>query len=408
MIRILHTADWHLGQTLAGFDRSAEHEAALRQLLDWIVSRDVDALIVAGDVFHTANPPVAAQHMLFRFLREIAEAAPRTDVIVIAGNHDSGSRLELPAALAAPQIRIYGAPGRRHGGVDPEATLAPLTNARGEVAAIAAALPYPRPGDLADFGPGATGEGASPKASQGASEGASQAPPIAERGDARRPVKAFLCSAAAAAARRWPGAPLVVVTHLHVTGGLGGGEEERPILIGGEPSIPLSDFPPGAAYVALGHLHRPQTLQGAPRAVYAGPPIPLSNDEAAHVQSAALVEISPRDARDADGVHLEIERLPFQRTRGFLRAPERGAAPPAALETILRNLAARVREDPEARAAPPFLEVCVALDAPEPDLRRKVDLALADAPVRLTRIRRERPAAQKKAAEDGADAPRAG
>ncbi|MEL6980702.1 MAG: hypothetical protein AAGM38_18840, partial [Pseudomonadota bacterium] len=197
-----------------------------------------------------------------------------------------------------------------------------------------------------------------------------------------RPVRAYLRSGADAAARNWPGAPLIVMTHLHVEGGLGGAESERRVLIGGEEAIPLSDFPDETAYVALGHLHRPQTLKGAPLARYPGPLIPLSLDEARHEQSVSLLTFEEGAPRPT------LEILPLPRPRAFHRAPERGALAPDAAIAALERLAASLSRDPDAAAWPPFIDVALRLSQPEPDLRRRVEAALGAAPALLARIRR--------------------
>lgn len=385
-MRILHSADWHLGQTLHGFDRVEEHKAALDALLEHCRAAEADALIVAGDVYHAANPPLDAQRMFFDFLRRFRQARPKAAFIAIAGNHDSGSRLELPLALGAEgDLRILGAPPRKGGRPDPAAALSLIEGAAGDRAALLA-LPYPRPGDLSDLGR---------RSSENESEDAENAP---EDGAAARPVRAFLAEGAAIAARRWPGAPLIVVAHAHVAGAAVSERSERRIVIGGEEALPLADFPASAAYVALGHLHRPQTVSEAPLTRYAGAPIPLSFDESAYAQSASLLTLGAGGA-------LEIETLPLPRARAFLRVPEKGAAPLDALEAALAALAERLSADPEAEARPPFLEVAASLAQPEPDLRRRVEAALGDAPVRLARIVRESPA--RTGAEAAADAPAA-
>lgn len=361
-MRILHTADWHLGQTLHGFDRAEEHAAALEAVLAHCRAQAVDAVLLAGDVYHAANPPVAAQEMFFSFLRRLREIRPDAAFIAISGNHDSGARLALPLALSpGGDVRIYGAPPRGDGRPDPGAALSLIENQAGARAAVLA-LPYPRPGDLSDLSP--------------------------EADAATRPVQAYLREGADLAAARWPGAPLIVTAHAHVVGGAVSELSERRIVIGGEEAIPLSDFPQEAVYVALGHLHRPQTLSTAPTTRYAGAPIPLSLDESAYAQSATLLTLPPR----GDG-EIRIEPLALPRTRAFLRVPAKGAAPLERLEIALADLAARLRTDPEAAARPPFLEIAAALTRPEPDLRRRVEAAIGDAPVRLARIVRESPAA---------------
>ena len=98
-MKFIHTADWHLGNTFHGHDRSEEHHHFLKHLLDLISTRRPDALIVAGDIFDTPNPSARAEAMLYDFLLEATSRVQGLQIVLIAGNHDSGSRLEAPAAL---------------------------------------------------------------------------------------------------------------------------------------------------------------------------------------------------------------------------------------------------------------------------------------------------------------------
>src|SRR5262249_14607111 len=99
MLRILHTADWHLGQSFHGFDRDLERGFFLVWLGDAIRERRPDGLIIGGDIFDSVTPPASAQRRFFDFLARAHAAAPTLQVIVIAGNHDAGARLEAPTGL---------------------------------------------------------------------------------------------------------------------------------------------------------------------------------------------------------------------------------------------------------------------------------------------------------------------
>ncbi|MBZ0119318.1 MAG: exonuclease subunit SbcD, partial [Sandaracinaceae bacterium] len=103
-LKICHTADWHLGHTLHGHGRDYEHERFLAFLADSLEQEACDALIVAGDVFDTANPPASAQALFFFFLAEVRRRLPRLDVLIVAGNHDSAARLSAPG----PVLRALG------------------------------------------------------------------------------------------------------------------------------------------------------------------------------------------------------------------------------------------------------------------------------------------------------------
>ncbi|WP_372004848.1 exonuclease SbcCD subunit D C-terminal domain-containing protein [Tistrella mobilis] len=347
-MRILHTADWHLGQELHGFDRGAEHDRFLAWLLDTLDDEAVDALIVAGDVYDTVNPPVAAQQRLYRFLNTALARRPGLDIVIVGGNHDGPSRLELPAPLLdRSRISIFGALPRSDGRPDPARTLVPLTDATGRTAAVVAAIAYPRPGDLPVDGGGASA------------------------------LADIYAEALSAARDRFPDLPVIATGHLHVTGGDVSAESERPVMIGGEEALSPDLFPKGYAYIALGHLHRAQGLKAAMPLRYAGAPFPMSMAERSYRHSVVLVE--------TDGQGPAAHRLiPVPRPVAFLRVPETGALDPEAALAAVAGLEVDLPESPDLR---PYLEVVVAIDTPVPDLRRRVAEALGDVPVRLARVR---------------------
>ncbi|MCP1367743.1 exonuclease subunit SbcD, partial [Halomonas sp. BBD48] len=98
-MKLIHTSDWHLGQTFHGQERHYEHQRFLDWLLDTLEARRPDALLVAGDIFDVVNPSLRAQEQLYNFIVAVHERLPRLTLVMIAGNHDSGARIELPAAL---------------------------------------------------------------------------------------------------------------------------------------------------------------------------------------------------------------------------------------------------------------------------------------------------------------------
>ena len=98
-MNFLHTADWHLGQTFYQYDRYAEHQAFLNNLLNILEAQHTDVLLISGDVFDTANPPVASVRQFYEFLHQATKQFPHLQIIAIAGNHDSPVRLEMPQPL---------------------------------------------------------------------------------------------------------------------------------------------------------------------------------------------------------------------------------------------------------------------------------------------------------------------
>ncbi|MDY7116843.1 exonuclease SbcCD subunit D C-terminal domain-containing protein [Halomonas sp. SSL-5] len=359
MLTLIHTADWHLGQSFHGQERHAEHRAFLAWLLDTLAERQADALLVAGDIFDVVNPSLRAQELLYDFIVSAHERLPHLDIVLIAGNHDSGNRIELPAPLMR-RLRTH-ALGRvswlDDGRLDAERLLVPLTDAAGETRAWCLALPFLRPAEV-------TGA---------ALAGGDDAPNdyVAGIGRVHRQL------VEAALARREPGQALVAMSHAHLHGAAVSEASERPIVIGGEESISAALFPPAIAYVALGHLHRAQQV-GEARIRYSGSPLPLDFSEVAYPHQVVEVTL--------DGESLvEATAIPVPRPVAMHRIG------PAPLETVLAEVAT-LEDDPEQpRDQWPWLEVRVELDAPIPDLRARVDAALAGKALRLLRLERRLP-----------------
>ena len=145
-LKLIHTADWHLGQTFFGYDREAEHEAFLGFLTNLLVERQTDVLLIAGDVFDVTNPSAGAQRRFYRFLREANRLNPGLQIVIIAGNHDSAIRLEAPNPLLEElNTSIVGIVGRTDSGeIDLASLVVPLRNRAGEREALCGAFPPPR------------------------------------------------------------------------------------------------------------------------------------------------------------------------------------------------------------------------------------------------------------------------
>lgn len=112
-MRLLHTSDWHLGQEFHEHPRDHEHEAFLGWLADALEEHRIDALIVAGDIYDSQNPPIAAQKQLYRFIAGIRGRMPKLDIVLVGGNHDSAGRLEAPGPLLEPLgVRVVGSLAR--------------------------------------------------------------------------------------------------------------------------------------------------------------------------------------------------------------------------------------------------------------------------------------------------------
>ncbi|WP_306394207.1 exonuclease SbcCD subunit D C-terminal domain-containing protein [Telluria beijingensis] len=361
-MRLLHTSDWHLGQTLHNHDRTYEHQCFLDWLADTLDEERIDVLLVAGDIFDTANPSSSAQRQFYRFLQQARTRVPHLQVVVIAGNHDSPGRLEAPTPLleAHGTIVVGNVLRRGDGEIDLERLLVPLRDRDGEIAAWCLAVPFLRPGDLPRL---ATLEG---------DEAAEAAP--------RDPYlhgTALLYRQAHALARERAGArqPIVAMGHCHMAHSQPSDDSERRIVIGGSEALPVSLFDPSIAYAALGHLHLAQRIGGLEHVRYCGSPLPLSFSEVGYRHQVLRIDL-------ADGKVDAITPLFIPRPVQLLRVP----AAPAPLEDALAALAALELDPDLPPQAWPYLEVRVLLDGPEPGLRSRVEEALAGKPVRLAKI----------------------
>ena len=352
-MRLLHTSDWHLGQTLHNYERGYEHQRFLDWLLDTLVAERVDVLLVAGDVFDNANPSAASQKQLYVFLQQARARLPALQLIVVAGNHDSAGRLEAPAPLlAAHGTHVIGHLLRgEDGDIDLERLLLPLSGADGQVQAWCLAVPFLRPGDV-------------PKL------------PAGDTQDAYLGGIALLYRQLTdlALARRQPGQAILAMGHCHMVGGEMSNDSERRIVIGGTEMLPSGIFDTSIAYAALGHLHKAQAVGGQEHIRYCGSPIPLSFAEVNYRHQVLCLDI--------DGETLQSVRIiEVPRAVPLLRVP----ATPAPIAEVLAQLAALAVPDAPAEAQP-FLEVRVRLDAPEPGLRTRIETALDGKPVRLAKI----------------------
>ncbi len=350
-MRLLHTSDWHLGQSLHTFERSYEQQCFLAWLLTTLETEQIDALLIAGDIFDHTNPSAAAQQQFYRFLTTAKRRLPQLDIVIIAGNHDSPGRLEAPASLFdAFDVTVVGHVTRdAKGDIEPDRLVVPLRNRRREIAAWCLAIPFLRPGDV---------------------------PRVETAGDPYlEGVKLLYRQALAVAlSRQEPGQAIIALGHCHMSGGLTSEESERRIVIGGVEALPVEMFDPAIAYVALGHLHRAQRVGAQARIRYSGSPLPMSFAEIHYHHQAIRIDLT------GQSVH-EITELAIPRSVELLRIPEH----PLPITEVLEQLA-RLDLPDQPLQAQPYLETPVWLTGPEPGLRTRIEAVLEGKSVRLARI----------------------
>jgi DNA repair protein SbcD/Mre11 len=351
-LRVLHTADWHLGHSLHGFDRAYEHERLVAWLLDTLAAEEVDAVLVAGDVFDAANPPTEAQRLWYHFLVEAWRRTPHLQILVVGGNHDSAARLDAtnPFLGAMRRLHVRGGVAWRGREPDLESLVVPLHDRAGAVAAWVAAVPFLRASE--------TGAGTEEAVAEGT----------------RRIYDQVL---ALARARRAPDQALLAMGHLYlVDAQVSELHSERQLWVGNQSAVSHELFPADVTYAALGHLHLAQPVGGREAVRYSGSLLPLSLAERAYAHGVVLV--------DLDGPRARIRSLSAPRFVELPRVPaERGAAP---LDAVLAELAGLPTRGSGPDAGRPLLEIVVRVERPEPTLRQRVEDALATKEARLARL----------------------
>ena len=264
VVRILHTSDWHLGRTLHGVDLHEHQEAFLDHLVDLVRTRDIDAVLVSGDVYDRAFPGVETVKLLSRTLTLLSQ---HTTVIVTPGNHDSATRLGFGSELMRESVRILA---------DVADVDKPVILASDGFDVAVYGLPYLDP-DLARSAFVTPAGALPPRSHEGVLTAAMQRirDDLAGRSAGARPMRS------------------IVMAHAFVVGGLAS-ESERDITIGGVDSAPVAVFE-GVDYVALGHLHGPQKIavaRSATVARYSGSPLAYSFSEKDHNKSMVLLEFN--------------------------------------------------------------------------------------------------------------------
>jgi DNA repair protein SbcD/Mre11 len=277
-VRFLHTSDWHVGRTFHGADLLAEQDAVLTHLAELVTVEAVDVVLVSGDVYDRAVPSAEAVQTANRAVARIRHAGAQ--LVIISGNHDSAPRLGAFGDFAAA--------GGLHLRTSVDRIDDPVLfeDRHGPIAIYG--IPYlePEPARHALGVPEAKGHNG-------------------VLTEAMRRVRADL-------ARRGPGVRSLVLAHAFVTGGEAT-ESERTIAVGGVERVGAEVFA-GADYVALGHLHGPQTL--APHLRYSGSPLAYSFSEAAQRKSVWIVDL------DGDGLaQVRRHELPVPRSLAKLAGP---------------------------------------------------------------------------------------
>lgn len=352
-MRIIHTADWHLGQFFYSKSRAAEHQQFLDWLLAAIVQHQVDALIVAGDLFDTGSPPSYARELFNRFV--VALQPSGCQLIVLAGNHDSVATLnESRELLACLNTRVItsATPGG-------EQQVLTLQQRDGTPGALLCAIPYLRPRDILRSQAGQSGRDKQLSLLQAIEQHYQH------------------CYAAAVAQREAMGSTLPIIATGHLTTvGVSKSDSVRDIYIGTLDAFPAQAFPP-ADYIALGHIHRAQRIADSDHIRYSGSPIALSFDELGREKSVFLLEFSTRLESVTPLVIPSFQ--PMQMLKGAMAEIEQQLT---AFHTYEGDL-------------PVWLDIEITTQEYLSDLQRRIEQLTESLPVEVLLVRRSRDQRQR-------------
>ena len=354
-VRFFHTSDWHLGQYFYHHSRQYEHEQFLAWLLQQIEARQPHALLIAGDVFDVINPASHAQKQLYQFLADAHQRAPHMQTLMIAGNHDSGYRIEqVEPLLEKYQAKAVGVIRRNaENQLDLNRLLIPIYNESQQVVAWCLALPFLRPAEI-------TGLNEQSQNSQAA---------IAH-------IHQQLI--ALAKQTKTDDQALILMSHAHMQGGETS-DSERPIIVGNEEALSTALFEDVIDYVALGHLHKPQKVQH-PHIRYSGSPIPLSFSEINYKHQVVEVTIDPSKP---DESRVQFEVLPIPRSIQLHKIADE-------LTDVFNALKALPSGEIEQIDQRPYVDIEYhSSTPPPPNLRQQFEDALPPNRYRLVRIARK-------------------
>lgn len=360
MLRFFHTGDWHLGQLFHQYSRQYEHEQFLSWLLVQLEQYQPHALLIAGDIFDVINPSSLAQKQLYQFLADAQQRVPHLQTLMIAGNHDSGYRIEQVSPLLgkyhAQAIGVvqhrFDADGQQQ--FDDEHFIYPIYDSplseNKQVLAWCILIPFLRASEI-------TGR-------------------VSESSDVMHATQQlYERLIAQVEQRKTPEQAIILMTHAHVQGGVESQQSERCIIIGHQEALSVDLFSKQLDYVALGHLHKPQRVKYE-HIRYSGSPLPLSFSEVNYPHQVMMVEI---DAQHQ--CHYQPLFIPRAVDLISIRCD---------LTEIFDKIAQLEQGAIAVLEQRPFLEIEYRSDVPAPpDLRTQIEQALPPQRYRLVRLSRQ-------------------
>ncbi|GAB3476562.1 exonuclease subunit SbcD [Marinomonas epiphytica] len=367
-MKILHTSDWHLGQHFMGKSRREEHRAFLNWLLATVEEHHVDVVLVAGDVFDTGSPPSYAREMYHQLVLDMK--ARQCQLVVLAGNHDSVSMLnESKSLLGYLNTHVITQVNWQ----ELEAHLIPLKNSAGKQHAWLCAVPYLRPKDILG-------------SKVGQSEKDKKQAFLNAIADFYQKIYCLAQSQNALLER-----PLPIIGTGHLTA-LGGqlSESVRDLYVGTLEALPTQVFP-NFDYLALGHIHRPQSMGRDGRIRYSGSPIPLSFDELGRNKSVVILNTDQLMKKN-NGHHEQDTQLDLLTDRDdaikLINVPVFQKM--ASLTGSIAELTDQIASLEVPGSGVLWLEVTVKTDDYISDIQKQLTHVLKDKPIELLRIIRQK------------------
>lgn len=345
-MRIIHTSDWHLGQYFFTKNRSAEHQHFLRWLIEQVKQYQVDALIVAGDVFDTGAPPSYARELYNQFIVDLQKTG--CQLVILSGNHDSVSVLNESSAL----LRYLNTHVITSNSESPVIT---LKDKQGNPNGLVCAIPFLRPRDIQVSIAGQS----------------SEEKQLSLQNAIHEHYQSCYQKAVEQRTELDLDIPIIATGHLTVVGAELT-DSVREIYIGTLDAFPSGAFPP-ADYIALGHIHRPQLIGGQAHIRYSGSPIALSFDESQQQKSVCLVEFNQHRF-----AHVTLLPIPvFQ--------------PLLSLKGALKELQKQLMDLPvKENELPIWLDIEVATQDYLGDIQQRIEALTQELPVEVVRLRRAR------------------
>ncbi|KUM52018.1 exonuclease subunit SbcD [Rheinheimera sp. EpRS3] len=349
-MRILHTSDWHLGQHFIGRSRQAEHQAFLTWLVQQVTALNIDAIVVAGDIFDTATPPSYARELYNQFIVELQGSG--CQLVILGGNHDAAAVLnESKNLLHYLNTRVVASSSE-----DLTEQLVLLDDQQKQPAALLCAVPFLRARDLLQSQGGQSARDKQLSLQQAIAQHYQQLYVLAQGYNIEHQLQL----------------PIIMTGHL-TTVGVSTSESVRDIYIGTLDAFPADAFPP-ADYIALGHIHQSQQLKAATDIRYSGSPIALSFDEAKAQKQLWLLEFN--------GAEKTVSSVPVPCFQPLCSIKTSLADVPVKVQQALQGL-------PEGSTL--WLELVISeIDAYLTDLQQRVEQLLQGLPVQLLRLRRQR------------------